>query len=311
MIEKNETWMLVDRPIHKKVIGVKWIFKTKLNADRSINKHKARLVVKGYSQKLGIEFTETFAPVSRLDTIKLLLALAAQNGWHIFQLDVKSAFLNGVLNEEIYVEQPDGFEKEITSNKVYLLKKTLYGLKQAPRAWYNKLDGYLLSLGFEKSMNEVTLYVKNVNKHTLIISVYVDYLLIAGDNEQLVEEFKTNMKDKFEMNELGLLSYFLGMEVTQSEQGYFLCQKRFTMKLLNKFAMENCKPVSTPVVQGQKLMKEDEALKTDGKAYRSLVGSLLYLTATRPDIVFAVNYLSRFMQSPSQIHFVAAKRVLR
>jgi hypothetical protein len=129
MIEKNETWMLVDRPVHNKVIGVKWIFKTKLNADGSINKHKARLVVKGYSQEPSIDFTETFAPVSRLDTIKLLLALAAQNGWHIFQLDVKSAFLNGVLNEEIYVEQPDGFEKEITSKKVYLLKKALYGLK--------------------------------------------------------------------------------------------------------------------------------------------------------------------------------------
>jgi len=311
MIEKNETWILVDRPVHKKVVGVKWIFKTKLNADGSINKHKARLVVNGYSQEPGIDFTDTFAPVSRLDTIKLLLALAAQNGWHIFQLDVKSAFLNGVLNEEIYVEQLDGFENKITSNKVYLLKKALYGLKQAPRAWYIRLDRYLLSLGFERSMNEVTLYVKNVDKHTLIVSVYVDDLLIAGDKKQLVEEFKTNMKDKFEMNELGLLSYFLRMEVTQSEQGYFLCQKRFTMKLLNKFVMENCKPVSTPMVLGQKLMKEDGAPKTNGKTYRSLVGSLLYLIATRPDIVFAVNYLSRFMQSPSQIHFVAAKRVLR
>jgi len=208
MIEKNETWMLVDRLVHKKVIGVKWIFKTKLNADGSINKHKARLVVKGYSQEPGIDFTKTFAPVSKLDTIKLLLALAAQNDWHIFLLDVKSAFLNGVLNKKIYVEQLDGFEKEITSNKVYLLKKALYGLKQAPRAWYNRLDGYLLSLGFERSINEVTLYVKNVDKHTLIVSMYVDDLLIARDKEQLLEEFKTNMKDKFEMNELGLLSNF-------------------------------------------------------------------------------------------------------
>jgi len=156
-----------------------------------------------------------------------------------------------------------------------------------------------------------TLYVKNMDKHTLIVSVYVHDLLIAGDKEQLVEEFKTNMKDKFEMNELGLLSYFLGMEVTQSEQGYFLCQKRFIMKLLKKFAMKNCKPVSTPMVLGQKLMEEDGAPKIDGKAYESLVGSLLYLTAIRPYIVFAVNYLSRFMQSPSQINFVAAKRYLK
>jgi hypothetical protein len=204
MIDKNQTWMLVDRPTHKKVIGVKWIFKTKLNADGKINKHKARLVMKGYSQEAGIDFTENFAPVSRHETIKLLLALTAQNGWYIFQLDVKSAFLNGVLNEEIYVEQPAGFEKSNSTNKVYLLKKTLYGLKQTPRAWYSRLDTHLLSLGFNKSMNEVTLYVKHADGHKLIVSVYVDDLLITGDKEQLVEEFKTNMKDTFEMNELGI-----------------------------------------------------------------------------------------------------------
>ena len=311
MIEKNETWLLVDRPSHKKVIGVKWIFKTKLNADGSINKHKARLVAKGYSQEPGTDFTDTFAPVSRLDTIKLVLAVAAQCGWLIYQLDVKSAFLNGVLKEEIYVEQPDGFEKEINANKVYVLKKALYGLKQAPRAWYSRLDEYLLSMGFERSINEVTLYVKNTNKHILIISVYVDDLLIAGNKEELVTEFKNNMKEMFEMNELGLLTYFLGMEINQFKQGYFLCQKSFIIKLLNKFAMEKCNSVSTLMILGQKLTKEDESPRTDGRIYRSLIGSLLYLTATRPDIVFAVNYLSRFMQNPSQFHFAAAKRVLR
>jgi len=157
----------------------------------------------------------------------------------------------------------------------------------------------------------VTLYMKHVDGHKLIVSVYIDDLLIPGDKEQLVEEFKTNMKDTFEMNELGLLTYFLGMEVTQSDEGYFFCQKHFSLKILDNFAMANCKPVSTPMIQGQKLMKEDGAPKTDGKAYRSLVGSLLYLTATRPDILFALNYLSTFMQDPSQIHLVAAKRVLR
>ena len=311
MIEKNQTWKLVDRPAHKNVIGVKWIFKAKLNAEGSVNKYKAKLVVKGYSQEPGIDYNDTFAPVSRLDTIKLLLVLAAQTGWLVWQLDVKSAFLNGTLNEEIYIEQPEGFEEDITANKVYLLEKALYGLKQAPRAWYSKLDEYLLSMGFERSMNEPTLYVRRVDEHILIVSVYVDDLLITGNQEKLVEEFKINMRTKFEMNELGLLSYFLGMEITQSNQGSFLCQKNFIVKLLSKFAMENCKPVSTPMTVGLKLSKDDGAAQTDGKVYRSLIGSLLYLTATRPDIVFTVNYLSRFMQSPSQIHFVAAKRVLR
>jgi hypothetical protein len=160
-------------------------------------------------------------------------------------------------------------------------------------------------------MDEVTLHVKHVDEYKLIMSVYVDDLLITRDKKKLVEKFKTNIKDKFKMNELSLLSYFLGMEVTQFEQGYFLYQKSFSLKILNNFAMVNCKPVSTPMILGQKLMKEDEAPKTDGKSYRSLVGSLLYLTATRPDILFVVNYLSRYMQDPSQIHFMAVKRVLR
>ena len=174
MIEKNETWELVDRPRHRKVIGVRWIYKTKLNADGSINKNKARLVVKGYAQEQGIDYQDTFAPVSRMDTIKLLLVLASQKGWLVWQMDVKSAFLNGTLDEEIYVEQPQGFEDESNLNKVYLLKKALYGLKQAPRAWYSKLDEYLTSLEFEKSLNEATLYVKKVGDQIMIISVYVD-----------------------------------------------------------------------------------------------------------------------------------------
>ncbi|KAJ6423509.1 hypothetical protein OIU84_024466 [Salix udensis] len=200
-----------------------------------------------------------------MDTIKLLLMLAAQKGWLVWQMDVKSAFLNGTLSEEIYVEQPEGFEIEPNLDKVYLLKKALYGLKQAPRAWYSNLDEYLASLGFEKSLNEATLYVKKVDDHILIVSVYVDDLLITGDDEKFVDEFKLNMKNKFEMNELGLLAYFLGMEMNQSSEGCFVCQKQFTTKLLNKFAMENCKPVSTPMVLGVKLTKDDGAPCVDGE----------------------------------------------
>jgi hypothetical protein len=148
MIKKNKTWELVDRPKDRKIIGVKWVFRTKLNADGSINKHKARLVVKGYAQVFGVDYSDTFAPVARLDTIRLVLAIAAQNKWKVFQLDVKSAFLNGILQEEIYVEQPEGFMEQGEEEKVYLLKKALYGLKQAPRAWYSKIDEHLSSLGF-------------------------------------------------------------------------------------------------------------------------------------------------------------------
>lgn len=161
MIEKNQTWMFVNIPAHKKAIGVKWVYRTKFNANSCINKHKARLVVKGYAQMFGVDFSETFAPVARLDTIRMLLAFTAQNGWTIHQIDVKSAFLNGYLEEEIFVEQPKGFVVQGEEEKVYLLKKALYGLKQALRAWYNKIDAHLLDLGFTKNLSEFTLSQKN------------------------------------------------------------------------------------------------------------------------------------------------------
>ena len=162
---------------------MKWVYRTKLNANGSINKYKARLVVKGYAQIFGVDYSDTFAPVARLDTIRLLLAIAAQKGWKVFQLDVKLAFLNGVLQEEVYVDQPEGFVKQGEEDKVYLLKKALYGLKQAPRAWYSRIDDHLLSLGFIKSLSEVTLYIKHKSNDILIVSLYVDDLLVTGNNE--------------------------------------------------------------------------------------------------------------------------------
>jgi len=190
MIQKNKTWELVDRPEDRKMIGVKWVFRTKLNADCSINKYKARLVVKGYAQIFGVDYSDTFAPVSRLDTIILVLAVAAQKGWKVFQLDVKSTFLNGVLQEEIYVEQPKGFMVQGKEDKVYLLKKALYGLKQARRAWYSRINDHLLNIGFVKRLSEFTLYVKHKGNSLLIVSLYVDDMLVTGDDTMLFEELK-------------------------------------------------------------------------------------------------------------------------
>ncbi|KAL4026083.1 hypothetical protein IC575_014507 [Cucumis melo] len=202
MIEKNKTWILVDRPQDRKVIGVKLVFRIKLNVDGSINKHKSRLVVKG-----------------------LLFAIAAQKGWKLFQLDVESSFLNGVLQEEIYVEQLEGCEKQGEGNKLYLLKKALYGLKQALRAWYKKVDEHLLSFGFFKSLSESTLYVKHNGTGILIISLYVDELLVTGNNANDIQNFKWEMIKMFEMTDLGLMSYFLGIEIKQGQGEVFICQK--------------------------------------------------------------------------------------
>ncbi|KAL0378046.1 UNVERIFIED_CONTAM: Retrovirus-related Pol polyprotein from transposon TNT 1-94 [Sesamum radiatum] len=311
MIEKNDTWELAERPKDKEVIGVKWIYKTKLNADGSIQKHKARLVAKGYSQLPGIDYTETFAPVARLDTIRALVAIAANKKWKIYQMDVKSAFLNGYIDEEIYVEQPQGFVAKGCEEKVLRLKKALYGLKQAPRAWYSRIDNYFMNQGFRRSLSEPTLYVKRQGNDTLIVSLYVDDLIYTGNNEKMIHDFKEDMMKTFEMSDLGLMHFFLGIEINQEKEGIFICQKKYTETLLKKFKMESCKTVTTPLVTGEKYKKEDGSEKVDGSIYRSLIGSLLYLTATRPDIMFATSLLSRFMQSPSQVHYGAAKRILR
>jgi len=311
LIKKNCTWELVDRPPGKNIIGVKWIFRTKLNADSTINNHKARLVVKGYAQIYGVDYSDTFAPVARMDTIRLLLAVAAQKNWKVFQLDVKSAFLNGILQEEIYVEQPAGFEIQGKEDKVYLLKKALYGLKQAPRAWYGRIDDYLTGVGFQKSLSEATLYVKSINNDVIIISLYVDDLLVTGSNTEQVEHFKLNMMEVFEMTDLGLMSFFLGMEILQGKDEIFICQKKYSMEILKKFHMESCKPTTTPMNQKDKFSKEDGTAKVDEEKFRSLIGCLLYLTATRPDILHVTSLLSRFMHCPSEIHMRAAKRILR
>ncbi|KAL0377326.1 UNVERIFIED_CONTAM: Retrovirus-related Pol polyprotein from transposon RE1 [Sesamum radiatum] len=311
MIEKNDTWELAERPKDKEVIGVKWIYKTKLNADGSIQKHKARLVAKGYSQLPGIDYTETFAPVARLDTIRALVAIAANKKWKIYQMDVKSAFLNGYIDEEIYVEQPQGFVAKGCEEKVLRLKKALYGLKQAPRAWYSRIDNYFMNQGFRRSLSKPTLYVKRQGNDTLIVSLYVDDLIYTGNNEKMIHDFKEDMMKTFEMSDLGLMHFFLGIEINQEKEGIFICQKKYTETLLKKFKMESCKIVTTPLVTGEKYKKEDGSEKVNGSIYKSLIGSLLYLTATRPDIMFATSLLSRFMQSPSQVHYGAAKRILR
>jgi len=190
-IERNETWELSDLPKNTKKIRVKWVFKTKINEKGEIEKHKARLVSKGFYQQHGIDYREVFAPVARWDTIRTVIAVATLKGWSVFQLDVKSAFLHGDLNETVYVEQPPGFIKKGAEDKVYRLKKALYGLKQAPRACYSKIYSYFTNEGFTKSPSEYTLYVKkNCKGDLLIVSLYVDDMIFTGNNAQMFTEFK-------------------------------------------------------------------------------------------------------------------------
>ena len=305
MIEKNNTWELINRPTHKKAIGVKWVYRTKLNSNGFVNKHKARLVVKGYAQMFGMNFSETFALVARLDTIRMLLALPTQKGWKIYRLDVKSAFLNGYLEEEIFVEQPKEFAVKGKEDKVYQLKKALYGLKQAPRAWYNRINAHLLGLGFKKSQSESTLYIRKINVGRLIISLYIDDLLVTGSNQYLMDKFKDEIEEVFEMTDLGDMSYFLGMEVHHNQHEIFICQQQYAKEILKKFKMEECKPTTTPMNQKEKFCKEDGVEKVNEELYRSMIGCLMYLIPTRPGL------LSRYMHWASEIYLQAAKRIVR
>ncbi|PKI48780.1 hypothetical protein CRG98_030822 [Punica granatum] len=261
MIGKNQTWELVERTQNRKVIGFKWVYKTKLKFDGSVNKYKARRIVKGYAQIWGVDYSETFAPVARLDTIRLLLAIVAERNWKIYQLDVKSVFLNGVLEEEIYVEQLEGFEVKGAEGRVYKLRKGLYGLKQAPSAWYNKIDTYLQNLKFEKSLSESTLYVKKEMDSIVILSLYVDDLLVTGDNKIQVEKLMGDLHKVFEMTDLGEMSYFLGMEVQQRKNEVFICQKKYLKEIMKKFKIEECNSASTPMNLKEKLKKDDGSEK--------------------------------------------------
>ncbi|RVW19213.1 Retrovirus-related Pol polyprotein from transposon TNT 1-94 [Vitis vinifera] len=264
------------------------------------------------AKKHGVDYTEVFAPVARMETIRLVAALAVQKGWTIYQLDVKSAFLHGELNEVVFVEQPCGYVQKGNEQKVYRLKKALYGLKQAPRAWYSRIEAYFMKEGFEKCDYEHTLFIKTSKEgKVLIVSLYVDDLIFTGNDELMFTEFKNSMKHEFDMTDLGKMRYFLGLEVLQRSDGVFISQKKYALEVLKQFGMDKSNFVHNPIVPSFKLMKDEGGVKVDNTYYKQIVGSLMYLIATRPDMMFVVSLISRYMENPTELHLQAAKRVLR
>ena len=310
-IERNRTWRLEELPPGVKPIGLKWVYKLKRDSNGNVIKHKARLVAKGYVQKQGIDFEEVFAPVTRLETVRLLLALAAKNGWEVHHLDVKSAFLNGEIEEVVYVSQPEGFVKENQGHMVYRLVKALYGLRQAPRAWYAKLNKCLEKLGFIKCPYEHAVYTKREGDESLVIGVYVDDLLITGTNVAVINKFKEEMSAEFEMSDLGKLVYYLGIEVEQEKEYTKLKQSAYAKKLLEKAGMSDCNPSKYPMDPKLQLNKDEKGKQVDSTLFKSLVGGLRYLVNTRPDIAYSVGIISRFMERPTVAHLGAAKRIMR
>jgi hypothetical protein len=269
-IEDNATWTLTDLPAGHRPIGLKWVFKTKRDEASVVVKHKARLVAKGYVQREGVDFDEVYAPVARLDSVRVLVAIAAQQKWQVHHLDVKSAFLNGDLQEEVYVTQPPGFERDGEKGKVYRLHKALYGLRQAPRAWNHKLDATLKELGFSSSPSEHAMYARGQGRSRLLLGVYVDDLIVTGADTGEIARFKLQMKDKFNMSDLGSLRFYLGIEVSQSTSGIILSQGAYASKLLYLAGMGECNPAVVPMEPGLRLSKESKVLVIDATFYRTM-----------------------------------------
>ncbi|KAL5788005.1 hypothetical protein ACOSP7_004954 [Xanthoceras sorbifolium] len=271
-LHKTDTWDLVSLPPGKRTVGSRWVYKIKTKSDGSVERYKARLVAKGFSQQYGMDYEETFAPVAKMTTVRTLIAVASIRQWHIYQMDVKNAFLNGDLHEEVYMAPPPGVSHN--PGEVCKLKKSLYGLKQAPRAWFEKFSTVITSLGFSSML-------------------------------------KSELTRQFEMKDLGSLRYFLGIEVAVSPKGYLLSQSKYTTEILERAPLTDTRTADTPSELNARYSPSDGTPLSDPTLYRTIVGSLVYLTITRPDIAYAVHIVSQFVASPTTIHWAAVLRILR
>ena len=307
----NQTWDLVPPQSSKNIVGCRWVFTTKFLSNGVIERYKARLVAKGFHQQYGIDYAETFSPVIKSTTIRVVLEVAVTKSWPIKQLDVNNAFLQGELTEEVYMSQPPGFVDKDQPSYVCRLKKPIYGLKQAPRAWYMSLKQYLLNSGFTNSLADASLFVHSCNTSLTYVLVYVDDIIVTGNNDSVVAAVLASFANRFSIKDPTDLHYFLGIEVTRSSRGLHMMQRKYIVDLLAKNNMSDAKPVSTPLPASPKLTLNGGLALDDASQYRSVVGSLQYLAFTRPDISYAVNRLSQFMHRPTNDHWQAAKRVLR
>ena len=312
---ENWTWELVPLPSNRKPIGCKWVFKAKRGSDGAVERFKARLVAKGYAQQYGVDYDETFSPVVRFSSIRLLLAYAVQNDMIVHQMDVVNAFLNSTLDEEIYMEQPPGYTQKGKEHLVCRLKKSLYGLKQSPRCWNKRFRAYMEEIQFRESQADPYVFIHSEGTEVSIVAVYVDDLIIVAKSSDRMREIKESMATKFRMKDLGKLHYCLGITVEhdEHERSFVLHQRQYIFAMFEKYGLSQAKTVSTPADVNVKLTKDDGVSKSiDAVKYQSMVGSLLYAsTATRPDIAQAVGAVAKFCSQPTEAHLTAAKRIFR
>ncbi|CAH9083140.1 unnamed protein product [Cuscuta epithymum] len=308
-LDLNGTWDLVYLPSGKKSIGCKWVFAVKVNPDGSVARLKARLVAKGYAQTYGVDYSDTFSPVAKLTSVRLLISLAATHDWHLHQLDIKNAFLHGDLQEEVYMEQPPGFVAQGEYGKVCRLRKSLYGLKQSPRAWFGKFSQSIERFGMIKGQSDHSVFYRKTKAGITLLVVYVDDIVITGSDTAGILALKNFLHSQFQTKDLGSLKYFLGIEVTRSKKGIFLSQRKYVLDLLTETGKLGAKPNTTPMVPNVQLTSEGIPFE-DPERYRRLVGKLNYLAVTRPDIAYSVSVVSQYMSSPTVDHWNAVEHIL-
>ncbi|GJS12474.1 putative ribonuclease H-like domain-containing protein [Tanacetum coccineum] len=307
----QQVWVLVDLPHGMKVIGTKWVYRNKRDERGVVVRNKARLVAQGYTQEEGIDYDEVFAPVARIEAIRLFLAFASFMGFIVYQMDVKSAFLYGTIDEEVYVSQPPGFVDPDHPTKVYKVVKALYGLHQAPRAWYATLSTFLEKHGYKRGTIDKTLFIKRDKKDIMLVQVYVDDIIFGSTNKSWCDEFEALMQSRFQMSSMGELTFFLGLQVKQNKGGIFISQDKYVAEILKKFDLVNVKAAITPMETKLPLTKDEEAFDVDVHLYRSMIGSLMYLTASRPDIMYAICVCSRFQVTLKIYHLNTVKRIFK
>ncbi|KAL5797904.1 hypothetical protein ACOSQ2_002724 [Xanthoceras sorbifolium] len=306
----NGTWSLIPLPAGKTPIGCRWVFKIKRHSDGSIERYKARLVAKGFTQLEGVDYQDTFSPTAKIISVRCLLALAASSGWSIHQMDVHNAFLYGDLTEEIYMSPPPGLRRQGEDNLLCRLYKSLYGLKQASRQWFAKFSEAICSAGYVQSRADYSLFTRTQGKSFTALLIYVDDILITGNDPVSIAATKKFLHSHFHLKDLGNLKYFLGIEVSTSKKGIFISQRKYALEIIKDVGLLGVAPIDTPMERGLKLSDKGDLLR-DSSQYRRLVGRLIYLTVSRPDITYAVHVLSRFMHQPRKFHMEAALRVVR
>nr|GEX80158.1 retrovirus-related Pol polyprotein from transposon TNT 1-94 [Tanacetum cinerariifolium] len=309
--KRLDVWVLVPTPNNISPLTLKWLFKNKHDKEQTGIRNKSRLVVRGYLQEEGINFEESFASIARMEAIRIFLAYAAHKSFSVFQMDVKIAFLHGSLKKDVYVCQPEGFIDADHPRYVYKLKKALYRLKQAPRAWYDELSTFLQQNHFFKGTIDPTLFIRHFHDDILVVQVYVDDIIFDSTHPRYIQLFSNLMKSQFEMSMMGEMTFFLSLQFNQSPCGIFINHSNYVLEILKKYGMESCDPVGTSMEIKDKLDLDQNGTLVDATKYRSMIGALMYLTSSRPDIVHATFLCARYQAKPTEKYLKEVKRIFR